>query len=174
MADERSVVITLKLDTDSDQEAAQNPTNTQATQQKNEKGSTAKVVAIFAAKQAVETIVSEGMAWGEYQLNKQLTLVDDYIGQRNKNIAMTQINRGIGVASTITSMAATGAQLGGPWGAAIGAIIGAGVSAAGIARSNIQGQQQEDIMLRQMNAQLDFTRSRAGWSLKAASIGEDL
>ena len=171
-SDNRSIVITLKLDSSGEEQ--EKPTNTQATSQKTEKGSSAKAVAMFAVTQAVETIASEAVAWGEYYLNKELTLTDDYIGQRQKNIATTQINRAIGAASTIGSMAASGAAVGGWVGAIVGAVLGTAVAGANILRSNIQGQQQEDIVLRQMNAQLDFTRSRAGWSLKAASIGEDL
>ena len=92
----------------------------------------------------------------------------------NKNIALMQINRATSAVSTIGSMTASGASVGGWVGAIIGAFIGTVTAGAGIIRSNIQGQEQQDIALRQMDAQLQFTRSRAGWSLQAASIGEDL
>lgn len=172
-ADNRSIEITLKLDEGQGTEQ-QNPTNTEATKQSSDKDSTAKAVAAFAITQSVQLVANESVAWAEYYWNRELTLNDDYIGQRNKNIAMTQINRATGAISTIGSMTATGAAVGGWIGAIIGAVLGTVTAATGIVRSNIQGQDQQDIYLRQTNAQLDFTRSRAGWSLQAASIGEDL
>lgn len=172
-ADNRSIVITLKLDesNDSDQK---NPTNTEATKQKSDDDSTAKAVAAFAVTQSVQLVANEVVAWADYYWERELTLNDDYVGQRNKNIAIMQISRATSAISTIGSMTAAGAAVGGWAGAIVGAVIGTVTAASGIVRSNIQGQDQQDIAIRQMNAQLDFTRSRAGWSLQAASIGEDL
>ena len=172
MADNRSVVITLKLDSNASEETK--PTDTSTVKQSTDKNGSMKAVAAFAVAQMAQLAASELVAWGEYYQNKELTLSDDYIGQRNKNIATTQINRAVSAISTIGSMTATGAMTGGWVGAIIGAAIGTATTIAGIARSNIQGQEQQDIMLRQMDAQLGFTRSRAGWSLNAGSIGEDL
>ena len=132
------------------------------------------VVALFAVAKSVEIGAREIVSWAEYNWNKELTLNDDYIGQRNKNIAITQINRAVGAFSTIASSTASGAAIGGLTGALIGAVVGTFSTVSGIIRSNVQGQDQQNIAIRQMDAQLDFTRSRAGWSLKAASIGEDL
>lgn len=171
--DNRSIVITLKLDS-GEGVLQEKPTDTTSTQQKTDKGSTAKAIAAFAAVQATQIATNEVVAWGEYYWNKELTLNDDYVGQRNKNLAITQINRGINVISTIGSMTASGAAVGNWVGAIVGAVLGTATAVAGIARSNIQGQEQQDIALKQMDAQLQFTRSRAGWSTKAASIGEDL
>lgn len=172
--DNRSIVITLKLDSGNKETAENNPTDTSSTQQETDKNSKAKAVAAFAVMQSAQIVASEAVAWGEYYWNRELTLNDDYVGQRNKTIALTQINRGINAVSTIGSMTASGAAVGGWVGAIIGAVIGTGTVVAGIARSNIQGQDQQNIMLKQMNAQLQFTRARTGWSLQAASIGEDL
>lgn len=172
--DNRSIVITLKLDSGKESDQNSNPTSTEATQQKTDNGSTAKAVAAFAITQSIQVAVNEVVAWGEYYWNKELTLNDDYVGQRNKNIALMQINRATSAVSTIGSMAASGASVGGVAGAIIGAVIGTATATASIVRSNIQGQDQQSIAIRQMDAQLDFTRSRAGWSLQAASIGEDL
>lgn len=171
-ADNRSVVITLKLDSGSD--VQENPTNVESSKTNTDKDSTAKAVAKFAVIQSIQLVVNEAVAWGEYYWNRELTLNDDYIGQRNKNIAISQINRAANALTTVGSMTAIGAAVGGPVGAIVGAIVGAVTAGAGIARSNNQGQDQQDIALRQMDAQLQFTRSRAGWSLQAASIGEDL
>lgn len=170
-ADNRSVVVTLKLDSNASEETS--PVDTSSAKQSTDKNGSMKALAAFAVAQMAQLAASELVSWGEYYQNKELTLSDDYIGQRNKTIALTQMNRAISSISTIGSMTAAGATFG-PWGAAIGAAIGVATVVAGIARSNIQGQEQQDIALRQMDAQLGFTRSRAGWSLNAGSIGEDL
>ena len=171
-ADSRSIVITLKLDSTGEGESK--PTDTSSVKTATDKDSTAKAVAAFAITQCVELVVSEAVSWGEYYWDRWLTLNDDYIGQRDKNVITTQINRGISAVSTVASMTAAGASVGGPIGAAIGAIIGVVTDISGFVRSNVQNQDQQNILIRQMEAQLDFTRSRAGWSLNAASIGEDL
>lgn len=171
-ADNRSIVITLKLD--SGQEEQKNPTNTEVTKANTDKDSTAKAVAGFAIAQSIQMIANEVVAWAEYQWNRELTLNDDYVGQREKNIAIMQISRGVNAVTTVGSMTAAGASVGGVAGAIVGFVIGAVNSVAGIVRSNVQGQDQQNIAIRQMDAQLEFTRSRAGWSTQCASIGEDL
>lgn len=171
MKDNRSIVITLKLDNG---ESNNNDTENQTSaKKKDDKDNVSKAVAVFAVAHLVQTAASESVAWGEYIWNRELTLKDDYIGQRNKSIATTQINRGISLISNVGTMTASGAAFG-PVGAIIGAAVGAVSGIAGIVRSNLQGQEQQNITLTQMDAQLGFTRSRAGWSTQAASIGEDL
>lgn len=177
MADSRSVTITLKTDRSSSQDEQTNTakqTSASTESQENDSGSTAKALATFAAIQAISTTINEGVAWGEYYWNKELVLNDDYIGQRNKQIASAYVNRAISFAGNVGSAAATGASIGGPIGAIIGAVIGTATQIASIVRSNVQGNEQQNIALRQMDAQLQFTRSRVGWSTNAASIGEDL
>ena len=173
MADNRSIVITLKLKSADDKSDVNNQVDTQKTEEESDNDKKSKSAYAALALQVGSTAINEVAAWAEYYWNKELTLTDDYIGQRNKNIALTQIGRAVNVVTTTGSWAAMGAALG-PVGAIIGGILGAAVSVSGIVRSNVQGQEQEDIAIRQMNAQLSFTRSRAGWSLEAASIGEDL
>ena len=71
-------------------------------------------------------------------------------------------------------MAAAGASVGGGWGAVVGIALGIGSTLVNWGSSIVKGMDQQHIQLRQLDASLDFTRSRAGWSLQAASIGEDL
>ena len=173
MADNRSIVITLKLDNSDDNDAnVSNQVDT--SNKKNDKDKTNKAVALYAAQQISSLVTSEVLNWAEYYWNRELTLNDDYIGQRNKTIITTQINRGINVASGLFSGLSGGMAIGGAAGAFVGLLIAGATQIASIARSNQQGQDQQNIMLRQMDAGLNFTRSRVGWSLKAASIGEDL
>lgn len=173
--DTRSITITLKLDKTGNEETDTTKQTSQSSgSDENDKGSTGRAIAIYAGMQVLSGAVNEGLAWAEYEWNKTLTLNDDYIGQRNKTIALTHINRTVSNISTIGSGIAGGAAVGGWVGAIIGGVISTIQVAAGIIRSNVQGQEQQDIHLKQMNGQLDFTRSRAGWSTQAASIGEDL
>ena len=172
MADSRAITITLKLVAEEEADT-NNQTNTQQVSTENDKDKKAKAAYAALAMQAGQSALGEVTAWAEYYWNRDLTLNDDYIGQRNKQIAMTMIDRGINAVSTIGSFTAMGAAAG-PVGALVGAIVGTAIAASSIVRSNIQGQDQQNIQIRQMEAQLQFTRSRAGWSLQAASIGEDL
>lgn len=176
MADTKEILVRLKVDETSNEEADvsnQVGTSNEATN-KNDKDKGSKALATYLVTQSLSVAASEVVSWAEYYWNRELTLNDDYIGQREKNIAMTQINRGISFASTIGSMTATGASLGGSWGALAGAILGTISGTVSIVRSNIQGADQQNIAIRQSNAQLDFTRARAGWSTSAASIGDNL
>lgn len=175
MADNRSIVITLKLDNSgANENDVSSEVNGTKVANNNDNSSAAKAIAAFAVAQVAQATVSELVNWGEYYWNRELMLNDDYIGQRNKQIALTQVNRGISAISGIASATASGAAVGGWVGAIIGFTLGTVTQVAGVVRSNIQGQDQQNIMLKQMDAQLQFTRSRAGWSTKAASIGEDL
>lgn len=173
--DTRSITITLKLDKGEQEPNVNNQTQTQGGSASSEdKDSGSKGVAMYMGIQAAQIVTSELLAWGDYYWNRELMLTDDYIAQRNKSIATTHINRTISYVSTIGTMAATGAQMGGWVGAIIGAAVGTISVGSSIFRSNEQGTQQQNLQLSVMQAQLDFTRSRAGWSTKAASIGEDL
>ena len=171
-SDSRSIVITLKLEGSEGQ--GNNPTDTQETSNNSDNNRTAKALAVFAVGKAIEIAVSEVVAWADYNWNKELTLNDDYIGQRNKNIALMQINRAVSAISTVGSSIAAGAMVGGVPGAIIGGVLGVAKVFSSTIRGNVQGQEQQNIMIRQMDAQLEFTRSRAGWSTRAGSIGEDL
>ena len=172
--DSRSIVITLKLDNTTNETDTSNQTDGAKVSGESDNDRTSKAVAAFAAAQIMQVVTGEVINWAEYYWNRELTLTDDYIGQRQKQIATTQIARGASAVGTIAGSALAGFDLGGWVGAIIGAVIGASAEVAQTVRSDLQGTDQQNIQLRQMDAQLGFTRSRAGWSTKAASIGEDL
>lgn len=173
--DTRNIVITLKneagnnlsqdLDTNS-------TTDTSSTSSKNS-NSMAKAAWANMAMSLAQTTLNEIVSWADYDINKYMNLHDDYIGQRNMNIATHYINGSVSAASTIASSALVGAAAG-PIGAIIGAIFGTGVVLAKNIRSNIQANDQQNIQLKQLDLQLQYTRRRAGWSTTAAGIGEDL
>ena len=65
-------------------------------------------------------------------------------------------------------------MFGGVAGAVIGFAIGTIDQTTQIIRDNVQSQEQQSLQIMQMENQLNFTRSRIGWSTKCASIGADL
>jgi len=176
MADTREVKIVLETvdgsagGTSSETERADTQANAQASKASNRRTWTA--IQMF-GKDALERAANEAVAWANYEIDKDFNLNDDYIGQRNLNIATQAVNWSISSASTIASSTIMGASFG-PVGAAIGAAIGIGSVVAKTARANIQAMEQQQIRINQREAILDFTRQRSGWSLKAASIGENL
>lgn len=172
--DNRSVVITLKLDNGGEQTDTSQQTNTSAAANNSDKNGSAKAIAAFAAVEMVRMATSEVVSCADFFATNELSLRDDYVGQRNKQIALTHINRVASAGATIVSSAAQGAMIGGPVGAIVGAALGTIFVGVSTLRSNFEGETNQKIHLEQMDAQLQFTRSRAGWSLKAASIGEDL
>ena len=177
--DNRSIVITLKSESEiggsspSQDLNVSNKTSSSEAQSKSNNNSMAKAAYAQMAISAANAVVNEMIAWGDYDVDKYMNLHDDYIGQRNMNVAQHYINGAVSAGSTIVSMALVGSAAG-PMGAAVGAAIGTVIAAARIERSNIQGNDQQEIQIKQLDCQLQYTRRRAGWSLTAASIGEDL
>lgn len=101
-----------------------------------------------------------------YELNKYFNLNDDYIGQRNLAVAKNIISKGASMGTAIAS----GFAMGGIVGGAI-AIVG---TTASLGIEIAQNYDQENIKIRQMNAQLSYSRQRAGYSLVSNSVGENL
>lgn len=122
-----------------------------------------------AAKQLKGTIISEI----KYQQNKYYSLQDDYLGQQNMEIALNVVEKVWSVGLNIYTGAKLGYKLGSGYGAVAGAVIAAGVSTVQTYQQVAHNYEQERIKLNQMQAQLDFTRQRAGYSLTAGSIGEN-
>lgn len=101
-----------------------------------------------------------------YEISKYFSLKDDYIGQRNLSIAKNVISKGSSMGTAIASGFATGGVIGGAV-AIVGTTATLGIEIA-------QNYDQESIRLRQLNAQLEFSRQRAGYSLTSGSVGENL
>ena len=172
--DVREVVITLRGSASADEEEASTSGSETAREEGGGESNITKAAFAKMIMQVASKAANEIIAWADYNIDKSFNLKDDYIGQRNMAVAEYYIN---GAANTI-SMTANGALAGfavGGWvGAIIGGVIGLGTNIAGNVRSNIQGADRQNIMLKQMDLQLQYTRRRAGWSTHAASIGEDL
>ena len=109
-----------------------------------------------------KTLLTEGALYG---INKHLSLTDDYISQRYLKAGINVISRAVSIGSSIVA----GATVGGLVGAVIGAVFAVGDLAFDI----FKNYDQQNIMLRQMDAQLQYQRQRAGYSLTSGSIGEN-
>lgn len=101
----------------------------------------------------------------KYQLNKYYTLTDDYLGQQNMNIALNVGSKLLGTAIAVKA----GASVAGIPGA-IAALFASGITTGFQIAHNYE---QERIKVAKMNAELQFNRQRAGYSLTAGSIGEN-
>ena len=111
-------------------------------------------------------IVKQGITQiGNYEINKWFSLNDDYIGQRNLNNALNVISKAKNIGMTV----AGGFVVGGPIGAAVaglGSLILTGIDVA-------QHIDRQNLQLRQMDAQLQYQRQRAGYSLTSGRVGEN-
>lgn len=113
------------------------------------------------AKKVGQTLLSEAL----YEVNKYFDLTDNVEGKRNLNIAIGMAHRGTNVLTSTL----IGAQIGG----VPGAVVGFVASSINEAITIYQGYDQQNIQLRQLNTQLEYTRERAGYSLTSGSIGEN-
>lgn len=140
----------------------------------NEKLDTSGAFAWAMAEKVAAAAANEIMTQAMYQMRRDLDLNDDYIGQRNLQIAQSMISQGGSILSSAFGGFISGLATGNPILAVAGAVIGATVGTVSQALETSRVMEQQDIRLRQIDAQLSYQRQRAGWSLNAASIGEDL
>jgi hypothetical protein len=166
MADTRGIevnlVVTEKIDDGSDKPKPKTPKRKTAKSDNTNIEATTSVLlheAYNYAKQTITEIAS-------YEVNKYFNLSDDYQTQRNVTIAKNVISKATGMGTAIAS----GFKMGGAVGGAI-AIVG---SVASLGVEIAQNYDQERIKLNQANAQLSYSRLRAGYSLVSDSVGENL
>lgn len=171
MAEQREIVITIKNETggsvrEESQQVAQG--------QEINSDLTREVAGIsIMANKMFDNAVQMTKNIAMYQIERKFALTDDYIGQRNFNVARATIGLAAGFIQSTASSAAIGATFG-PAGAIIGAVIGAGIDIAQNVISAAQTIDQQNINIAQINNQLSYSRQRAGFSLTSGSIGENL
>lgn len=119
-------------------------------------------VSNFIINQSKSIIKEESKYW----LDRKFNLEDDYVSQRNVNIASNIINRAIGDIGSVASAT----MIAGPVGFVISSVA-VGVS---LITDIVKNYQQQSDNIRIMNNQLNFSRVRSGYSLTAGSIGENL
>lgn len=109
----------------------------------------------------------------DYEYTRYYSAHDDYIGQRNYEVAKTFISKAASVGNSMFSGAVMGASVGGPIGAVVGAAASATFSGVNMALQYSRAMESQQLRIDQMNAQLSYTRQRSGYSLTSGSIGED-
>ena len=122
--------------------------------------------ALDEAKSQISTAV-------DYEFSRYYSTHDDYIGQRNYEIAKANISLAVSVGTSIYAGAKMGAAVGGPIGAAAGAAMATITSGVNLALQYNRAMEQQQLKIDQMNAQLSYTRQRSGYSLTSGSVGED-
>lgn len=116
-------------------------------------------------QRAFNSLKEMGASQVKFQVNRYFEITDNYLGQQSLNI-------GLNIASKIVSAGqsiAAGAIVAGP----AGAIIMATVEAGKLGLDIYQKYSEQNLQLRKMDAQLDYNRQRAGYSLTAGTQGEN-
>lgn len=165
MADERVVKVVIEQSFTSSEsntsERIQTPNNSSKIKSKVE-SFTNTYVSNFIINQAKSIIKEESKYW----LDRKFNLEDDYVTQRNVNIASNIISRSISDIGSIASAT----MIAGP----VGFVISSVAVGVGLITDTIKNYQQQNDNIRIMNNQLNFSRVRSGYSLTAGSIGENL
>ena len=101
----------------------------------------------------------------KFQVNRYFNITDNYLGQQSLNICLNVANKVKNVGESIIG----GAIVAG----APGAIIMTAVEAGKLGLEIYQNYSEQNLQLRKMDAQLDYNRQRAGYSLTVGTQGEN-
>lgn len=158
MADERKIVIELKVLGSGDGESKETgePENKEKELSSKEK---AKKSAI---KQTVNWAFNEIESQVMYQVGLYCSLTDDYKTQLILNNVETTVNKVKGLASSAISGALIGAKIGVGPGAAIGAAIGVGMDIISEGLSIARQYDQQKLNLAMTDRQTQYMQSRLG------------
>lgn len=118
------------------------------------------------ANQVYENVKAMLKQTAEYEIGKYFDTKNDYVSKRDLSEALTYIN----MASSIATAAYVGFQTGGP----VGVAIGAGLVLSHQALNASLALERQRMAIERADAQLAFSRDRAGFSLTAGSRGENL
>lgn len=184
MADTREVVVTIRSQSlGGNQAPAGSPGSNNAVQgpqspevgegnsvstEAEAKQQAVTTVAVQLAEKALQEVVNLALGEIDYRIQRSFYLKDNYIGQRNYQIAKAQVNSLVSWGVTVGTMIYTM----GPIGLATAAIY---TSAKAIHNmlNYAHTIEEQDITRLQLDANLQFNRTRAGYSLTAGSIGEN-
>lgn len=127
--------------------------------------STTSSVGMAAAKIAFDYMKSIASEELPYELSKAITMSDDYVAARRISATASVVSKGASVAQALSTAFAAGG------------LIGLGIATIGesamLGIEIYQNYDKQSIALRKQDAQLDYLRQRAGYSLTSGSIGED-
>lgn len=166
MAETRSITITIKGGGGDNKPKPEQPKpeNRKIRETIENKGIGA--VGAILANQVYQNAVSMLKQTAQYEINKYFDTTNDYVSKRNLNEAITLV----GLGSSLAMATVAGARVAGIAGATVGAGLYLGHQALNISL-RLDAQRME---LERNDAQLAFSRERAGYSLTADSRGENL
>ena len=118
------------------------------------------------ANQVYENVKAMLKQTAEYEIDKYFDTKNDYVAKRDLSEALTYIN----MASSIATATYVGFKTGG----SVGAAIGAGLVLSHQALNVSLALERQRMAIERSDAQLAFSRDRAGFSLTAGSRGENL
>ena len=124
----------------------------------------ASVLVNQAYERTKQVVINEAM----YQINKHFELTDDFEGKRDLNIALSIVGRTKNLATSTLAGAKLGSA-GGPIGTVIGAVVGFSLGAVGDVISTYHKFDEQNRINALRDAQLEYTRQRAGYSLTGES-----
>ena len=166
MAETRRIVITIrhgkgKRPTPSNPKPTPSPKAKKVVQDKGTSIGTSVL-----ANQVYENVKAMLKQTAEYEIGKYFDTKNDYVAKRDLSEALTYIN----MASSVATATYVGFKTGGP----VGAAIGAGLVLSHQALNASLALERQRMAIERNDAQLAFSRDRAGFSLTAGSRGENL
>lgn len=183
MADTREVVVTIRSQSLGGGQPAGSPASSNATQgpqapevgegnsvstEAQTKSQAMTTIAVQLGEKALHEAVQFSLSEIDYHIQRSFYLKDDYIGQRNYSIAKAQITNAASSAFALGAALMTGNPV------AIGmTVIAQGVKAIRNITEYVHAVEMQDLQIKQLDANLQFNRTRAGYSLTAGSIGEN-
>ena len=164
MADERYIRIAIVNEKTDNNATSSTEAKTAKPKSGGASSKMSKVASAYIARSIVNNTISSVISATEYHFEKQWQLDDDYISQRTYTIAKNFITASMGAVSTIAVGFSTAGIAGG--------ILATAYEAINTGMNIYKNYDQQSIKIKQMDAQLDYTRVRAGYSVQAESIGE--
>ena len=165
---------TIKVVITSKDDKPKNPNPEKKSEEEKEEGRDQwQRLGSWLAHQAFNTVKSQIEAEANYEISRYFTIYDDVAGERNLAMAKAYINHAVSMGYQVYYGAVTGAGIAGPVGGFAGAVLAGSVAGVGMALEARRALEQQDLRIAQAEAQLGYTRQRAGWSLTAGSIGEN-
>lgn len=146
------------------EETKPNDNKPKAPNNKVEKQKQTDAIGSIVMHKAYDIVKEDVKRVASYEIQKWTNLNDDYIAQRNLTTATNVISRAKSSATAII-----GASMVNP---VLGVVVAIGQIAT-LAIDIWQNYDQQNILLRQLDANLSFNRVRAGFSLTSNSIGDN-
>ena len=164
MAQNGTIIIKIVQD-QSDGETPQVDTSGVKATQKSQQSDLKTAAITTVIQRAASSLKEMGVSQVRFQINRYFDMTDNYLGQQSMNIALSSANRLYNAGASVVG----GFMVAGP----AGAVIMGLVEVAKVGLDIYHNYSEQDLKLRKMNAELQFNRQRAGYSLTVGSQGEN-